>query len=127
MALIVTGIFNNAGQAQQAVENLISSGFMGDCIDFFVNNSSDGNPGTATKSKEWMADTSNTGSGIDHLGCNTDDATYKSAFVAGGASVVTIRPEIDELAKLAAGVLDDSGAVDIEKKGAEYGSNDEIV
>ena len=101
MVLTVTGIFNEAEQAQQAFETLISSGFMHDCIDI--------------------------GIGSDSFCCNPDNDTRKFAKVTGRAMVVTVRAEIEELARLAAGILDDSGAVDIEKKGAEYGFGGEIV
>ena len=53
--------------------------------------------------------------------------TRNYTHVANRALVVTVRTEIDELAKLAAGILDESGAVDIEKKAAGYGFGGEIV
>ena len=53
--------------------------------------------------------------------------TRNYTHAADRAWVITVRTEIDELVKLAAGILDESGAVDIEKKAAEYGFGGEIV
>lgn len=137
MANTVIGIFDNASEAQQAVDQLVSSGFSRNSIDLSAGVSG-GQTGSdnlipdrqvntsGTRTEEIVDDTKDTGSGIGGFfsslfGSDDDDDTGKYSTVGNRGSIVTVHTDTDEEAERAADILDDAGAVDVNERAAEYG------
>ena len=137
MANTVIGIFDNATEAQQAVDQLISKGFSRSNIDLSAGTSNattssdalipDRHVNTSgTRTEEIVDDTKDVGSGIGNFfsslfGSDDDDDTRKYASVGSRGSIVTVHAETDEQAEQAADILDEAGAVDVNERAAEYG------
>ena len=142
MALTVIGIFDDAGDAQQAVEALVNKGFSRSSIDVSAGRSSDttssGSTGlgspipdqhvntTGTRTEEFADDTKDVGSGIGHFfsslfGGDDDDDHRKYSTVASQGSVVTVHATTEDEAEQAADILDDNGAVNVDERAATYG------
>jgi uncharacterized protein (TIGR02271 family) len=121
MAQTVIGVFDNATEAQQAVEELISRGFSRDRIDVSVRNTSTDTTTTHTDEHEHEHE-SGIGKFFSSLfGSDDDDDTRKYTTVASRGSVVTVHAQSDDEAARAADILDDAGAVDVDERAAQYG------
>lgn len=133
----VVGIFDNASQAQQAVEQLVSNGFSRSQVDLSAGLTGQTTDSSAvipdrhantsgTRTEELVDDTKDVGSGIGHFfsnlfgGDDTED-TRKYAQVASQGSVVTVHAQTEEEAERAADLLDEAGAVDVNERAAAYG------
>lgn len=139
MALTVIGVFDNASEAQQAVEQLVSAGFSRSNVDLSAQSgSSYANTATGgdvfpdrhqntsgTRTEEFVDDTKDVGSGIggffSSLFGDDDDERSKYTQVANGGSLVTVHAQTEDEAERAADILDDAGAVDVNEKAAQYG------
>jgi uncharacterized protein (TIGR02271 family) len=137
MALTVIGVFDNASEAQQAVEALVSDGFSRSSIDLSATQASsststsgdyvqDRNRNTSgTYAEEVVDDTKDTGSGIGNFFSSLfgggDDADRYSR-VGDRSSIVTVHAQSDDEAERAADILDDNGAVDVNERDAQYSS-----
>lgn len=137
MANTVIGIFDNASDAQRAVDQLISDGFSRSTIDLSsgVSNTKTGSNEvfpdrhvntSGTKTEELVDDTKDVGSGIGNFfsslfGGDDDDDTRKYSTVGDRGSIVTVHTDTDEEAERAADILDEAGAVDVDERAAEYG------
>ncbi|MBO0936507.1 DUF2382 domain-containing protein [Fibrella sp. HMF5335] len=146
MALTVVGIFDNATQAQQAVEALVNKGISRDNIDLSASRDSEGsntgmtgstnNTGaiipdrhtntSGTMTEEVVDDTKDVGSSIGNFfsslfGDDNDDDHRRYATVAERGSVVTVHAQTEAEAEDAADILDDNGAVDVDERAAQYG------
>lgn len=119
MAQTVVGIFENASEAQNAVEQLISSGFTRNNIDVSVQNTSQ----YSDSSKDVDDDDGSAGDGIGNFFSNlfggSDDNAKKYAKVARRGSVVTVHAQSSEEAERAADILDEYGAVDVDEHASE--------
>lgn len=132
----VVGMFDTAAEAQQAVAQLISSGFTQSQIDL-----STAKPGTTgasdglipdyhtntsgTRTEELVDDTKDVSSGIGNFFSNlfgNEEDTQKYTRVADQHSVVTVHAETEEKAERAAAILDEAGAVDVDERAAGYDS-----
>lgn len=115
MAQTVIGIFDSASEAQQAVQQLISSGLNRNQIDISSQ--------TATESRTSSGSVKNDdnhSSFFKSLLDNDDEAnTYSD--VARRGSVVTVHAQSSEQAQSAARILDQYGAVDVNERA--MGSN----
>jgi len=114
MAQTVVGIFENAGEAQNAVEQLISSGFTRNNIDISVQNSNS----QYSDSKDADDDDSvgdSIGDFFSNLFGGSDDKAKKYAKVARRGSVVTVHAQSSDEAERAADILDEYGAVDVDE------------
>ena len=145
MAVTVIGVFDNATEAQEAVNNLVNAGFSRNSIDVStategayasgqttttgLNTSGDVIPDrhrntSGTAVEEVGDDLKDTGSSIGNFFSSLfgggDDAD-RYTTVADRSSVVTVHAQTDEEAERAADVLDDSGAVDVNERAAQYG------
>ncbi|MDB5243841.1 MAG: hypothetical protein JWP57_4467 [Spirosoma sp.] len=146
-SMTVVGVFDNASEAQQAVEALVSDGFSRSNIDLSTAqtgsqsyNTGDYNSGSGSSSavipdrhqntsgtaaEEVVDDTKDVGSSIgdffSSLFGGGDDAD-KYNRVASDRSVVTVHAQSDDEAERAADILDDNGAVDVDERAASYGS-----
>ena len=144
-SLTVVGVFDNASEAQQAVDALVSDGFSRSNIDLSTaksdayGNSSNSSYGTdsgavvpdrhkntsGTAAEEVVDDTKDVGDSIGNFfsslfGGSDDADKYKR--VAGSSSVVTVHTDSKDEAERAADILDDNGAVDVNEKDATYGT-----
>jgi uncharacterized protein (TIGR02271 family) len=113
MSQTVIGIFENAGQAQQAVLHLINNGFAQDDIDF---------------SSQQDFTESSTATDRDNISrreffrslFDNDSDVEKYSRVASRGSVITVHAHSNEEARQAAAVLDQYGAIDVDEKSAQY-------
>ena len=126
MAHTVIGIFDNASEAQTAVDQLVSKGFSHSNIDLSAGMSGDMTSSGATQTQTVMDDTKETGSGIGGFfsslfGSADDEDTKKYATVGDRGSIVTVHADTDDDAEPAADILDEAGAVDVNERAAEYG------
>lgn len=142
MALTVIGIFDDASNAQQAVEALVNAGFSRSNIDLSAGRSttSTGTSTTGTgevfpdrhvntsgtRTEEVVDDAKDVGSGIGDFfsslfGGNDSDDTRRYSTVANQGSVVTVHTQTEDEAERAADILDNNGAVDVNERAAQYG------
>lgn len=139
MALTVVGIFDDAAEARQAVENLVSEGFSRDSIDLSAqtgtysadrNTTGEAFPDrhqntSGTRTEELADDAKDVGSGVggffSSLFGDDNDDQNKYTRVADRGSVVTVHTSTEDEAERAADILDDAGAVDVNERAAEYG------
>ena len=124
MAQTVVGFFDQASEAQNAVEALVNSGFSRDQIDLSTANSNSTNTydtGTTTSS------TNDNEGGIGGFfrslfGDDDDDRTSRYSTVGERSSIVTVHASSEDHAERAADILDEYGAVDIDEKYNQYSS-----
>ncbi len=118
MKQTVVGLFDKSSDAQQAVEQLLSSGFSNDNVDI---SSGAINAGTNANS------TSNSN---DHEGgigkffknlFGDNDADRYTKVASRSNSIVTVMAQSDDEAERAADILDENGAVNVDEKANEYG------
>lgn len=136
MALTVIGVFDNASEAQQAVDQLLNAGFSRSNIDLsaqtdaYTTTDSELVPGrhtntSGTRTEEFVDDAKDVGSSVggffSSLFGDDDDNRNKYARVADQGSVVTVHAQTEDEAERAADVLDDAGAVDVNERAAQYG------
>jgi len=122
MAQTVIGFFDDAAEAQRAVQQLVSNGFDRDRIDV----SSGNNSGAVSTS-------GNTGNHPDQengitrffknlFGDNDDEAERYSRVGMRSNSIVTVHAQSSDEAERAADLLDDYGAINVNERASEYGS-----
>ncbi len=139
MALTVIGVFDNASEAQKAVEQLVSGGFSRSAIDLSAQTGSFSDTTTTdgtmvpdrhtntsgTRTEELVDDTKDVGSSIGGFFSSLfgDDSDEKNTYadVADRHSLVTVHAMTDDEAERAADILDEAGAIDVNEKAAEYG------
>ena len=130
MALTVVGIFDDASDAQQAVDALVEKGFSRSNIDLSAGRSSDSY--STTSGTDSYNTTSNTSTNDDKssgiggffsslFGSDDDDNTKKYSTVGNRGSIVTVHAQTEDEADRAADILDDNGAVDVDDRATEYG------
>lgn len=135
--MTVVGVFDNASEAQQAVEALVSDGFSRSSIDMSATQSDsttsttgggdyvqDRNRNTSgTYAEEVVDDTKDVGSGIGNFFSSLfgggDDADRYSR-VGDRSSIVTVHAQSEDEAERAADILDDNGAVDVNERDEQY-------
>ena len=133
----VVGIFDNASQAQQAVEQLVNNGFDRSQVDLSAGMRGQPTDSSAvipdrhvntsgTRTEELVDDTKDVGSSIGNFfsnlfGGDDDEDTRKYAQVASEGSVVMVHAQTEEEAERAADLLDEAGAVDVNERAAAYG------
>ncbi|MVM32468.1 DUF2382 domain-containing protein [Spirosoma sp. HMF4905] len=137
MAHTVIGIFDNASEAQQAVDQLISSGFSRSSIDLSAGLSSNATSSdelipdrhvntSGTRTEELVDDTKDVGSSVGNFfsslfGSDDEEDTKKYSTVGSRGSIVTVHTDTDDQAEQAADILDEAGAVDVNERAVEYG------
>ena len=138
MALTVIGIFDDASEAQQAVEALVNKGFSRDSIDISAGRTADTNSAdsafpdrhantSGTRTEEVIDDAKDVSSGIGGFfsslfgSDDDDDKSRRYSTVADRSSVVTVHAQTEDEAERASDILDDNGAVDVDERANEYG------
>ncbi|MDB5247579.1 MAG: hypothetical protein JWQ40_1973 [Segetibacter sp.] len=117
MAQTVIGMFDNAAEAQQAVQELTSRGFSRSSID--VSNPSS----LPTASSASSSNSEDDDNGITKFfkSLFSDDSDKYTAVATRSQSIVTVHAQTEDEAEDAADILDDCGAVDVDERAASYG------
>lgn len=115
MAKTVVGFFDDATDAQRAVERLQSSGISREYVDVARGETSTTN----------VSNDRNEESGITRFfkslfGDDSDDADRYSK-VGQNSTVVTVHAQSDDEAERAADLLDECGAIDVDERSSKYG------
>jgi hypothetical protein len=115
MAKTVLGFFDDASDAQRAVERLQSAGISRQYVDV-----SRGDAGTTNVSHDREEESGITRFFKSLFGGDSDDADRYSK-VGRNSTIVTVHALTDEEAERAADLLDDCGAIDVDERSAQYG------
>ncbi|MDB5120650.1 MAG: hypothetical protein JWN56_1868 [Sphingobacteriales bacterium] len=122
MSQTVIGIFDNENEAQQAVQNLCNRGFNREDVDIASRGTT-----SNTNSSSNDDDDDSFGHSISNffgsLFGNDDDNTSKYAEVAKRGVTVTVHARSEDEAELAADLLDEYGAVNVDERASQYRSN----
>ncbi len=118
MSQTVIGIFDNATQAQTAVEQLVSNGFLRNNIDLSAQTSTES---AATLPDREDEDDSIGGFFKSLFDSDDQNTRGKYARVARRNTLVTVHAQTKQEAQRAADLLDEYGAVDIDERAAQYG------
>lgn len=116
MSHTVIGIFENANQAQQAVQQLLSNGFAQNDIDFSGQQALTNSTNTADQDNMSRRDF------FRSLFDNDADVDNYSS-VAGRGSVVTVHARSTEEARQASSLLDQYGAVDVDEQSSQFNNS----
>jgi stress response protein YsnF len=143
MKQTVIGFFDSSTEAQRAVEKLAEKGFTIDQVDITYNERSvlenQGTDYSSTSSATSTGYSSSTDSSVtdrsrdnDGFGekvsrffkslFDDDDERTKYERAAQNAAIVTVLTDSYEKAQLASEILDDCGAVDVDERSSQYGS-----
>lgn len=129
MAQTVIGVFDDASEAQTAVQELMEAGFSHNNIDLSTTNSLDADvtDSSYTTSTERKSDN---GGGIGGFfsslfGLDDDDDDNRRrrenyTTVGERHSVVTVHTMDSDEAERAADILDDAGAIDVDERAEQY-------
>jgi len=162
MSRTVIGFFDDAAEAQQAVQVLINSGVLQENIDLSKGRSSTSTPYTDTNASRLSStvgeninrpmdyDAARTGSDVDtgtgysdaaniqsaydedkhesgisrffkNLFGDDDDADKFTRIARSSEAIVTVHAQSKDEAERAADILDDNGAIDVDKRASDYG------
>jgi len=123
MALTVVGVFDDAQEAQKAVNDLVSEGFSRDSIDLSTNTGQYPDGGSdADRTVNHNDDDSGIGGFFKSLfGSDDDDDYRRHTTVAQRGSLVTVHAVSEDQAEKAADILDDNGAVNVNDRAEQYG------
>lgn len=126
MSQTVIGIFDNATQAQNAVQQLLNNGFSHDYIDVSSRGTTDtGTVSDSTYSGSSQHSDSDFGDKVSRFFSNlfdADDDRNNYAEVGRRGSVVTVHAQTAQEAERAADLLDQYGAVDVNERAQQYRS-----
>ena len=120
MAQTVIGMFDNATEAQQAVQELLDKGFTQSNIDISNQNTA----GTASSTTDTSREDDNDGIGGFFKSLFSDDDDYADRYshvARRSGSIVTVHVQSSDEAERAADILDDNGAVDVNERASQYG------
>ncbi len=117
MSMTVVGVFDDAQEAREAVDKLVSAGY--------VRNTVDVSPYTGATNTSDRYEDHDHDSGIGNFfrnlfGDDDDDANRYSAM-GSSRSIVTIHATSQDQADKAADILDDCGAIDVRDTADQYG------
>lgn len=121
----VIGVFDNASDAQRAVDQLIGNGFSRDSIDLSSQTSSDFTDNNTTRVDRDDDYDGGIGGFFSSLFGSDSDDSRKYSHAASRGSIVTVHAQSSDEAERAADLLDEYGAVDIDERATEYGYTNE--
>ena len=121
MAQTVIGIFDDASEAQTAMQELVEAGFLQTDIDLSTQTSD-----TTNTSAEYDTDNDRDKKG-GIMGFfaslfDTDDDRDRYTTVGERHSILTVHAQSEEDAERAADILDDAGAIDVNERADQYRS-----
>ncbi len=126
MAQTVIGIFDDASEAQTAMQELMEAGFSRNNIDLSTQNPSDA---TANVSAEYRTDDDHNHEkkgGImgffASLFGDDDDDRDRYSTVGERHSILTVHAQSEDEAERVADILDDAGAIDVNERAEQYRS-----
>jgi stress response protein YsnF len=120
MTHTVIGIFDSAQEAQTAIQQLVSNGFMQQNIDI---SAQDATAATTTGTSGDAGEHDGIGGFFRSLfGGSDEHRTY--SHVARRSTVVTVHAQSPKEAEQARDILDWNGAVDVNERAAQYGYTD---
>lgn len=117
MALTVIGVFDNASDAQRAVDELVNKGFSRNSVDLSAHTGDYSN-----NSYDDDTNDSKVGGFFGSLFGDDDNDTRNYTQVGSRGSIVTVHTQTDDEAERAADILDDFGAVDVNERAAQFTS-----
>jgi uncharacterized protein (TIGR02271 family) len=115
MTKTVIGFFDDASDAQRAVERLQSAGISRQYVDI-----SRGDASTRSVSNDREKESGITRFFKSLFGDDSDDADRYSK-VGSNSTIVTVHAQTDDEAERVADLLDDCGAIDVDERAAQYG------
>lgn len=124
MAQTVIGIFDDASEAQTAMQELMEAGFSRNNIDLSTQNSTD----TTTSADHRTDDESHREKQGGIMGFfaslfgDDDDDRDRFSTVGERHSIVTVHAQSEDEAERAADILDDAGAIDVNERAEQYRS-----
>ncbi|MBA3647661.1 MAG: YsnF/AvaK domain-containing protein [Chitinophagales bacterium] len=125
MTHTVIGMFDDASQAEQAIQELTNNGFNIDNIDIAKRSSSGEANNTGGSYRGSTSDATESESGIgrffNSLFGNTEEASSYAEVAHKSSSIVTVHAETEESATLASEILDRYGSVDVNERANQYG------
>jgi len=120
MAQTVIGFFDDAADAQRAVQQLVSNGFDRDHIDISSGNRSN-TVSTSGDTREHHDHENGISRFFKNLfGDNDDEADRYSRVGMRSNSIVTVHAQSSDEAERAADLLDDYGAINVNERASEY-------
>ena len=125
MANTVIGLFDEARDAQRAVQELTAAGFDRDRIDVTTADVSGPDEGAGARAEESYGN-EGFGDKISNFFTSLfgdddrDRAGYYSETMSRGGTLVTVHADSRESAERAASVLDGAGAIDVDERAAQY-------
>jgi len=120
MAQTVIGMFDNAGEAQRALEHLQQRGISRDRIDL-SRGATSSNVSDSRSSDSDRSSNSFTNFFRNLFGADNDDADRYSRVAERSDTIVTVHAASQEEASMAASILDECGAVDVDARARAYG------
>jgi hypothetical protein len=129
MAQTVIGFFDNASEAQQAVEQLVSNGISRASIDIAASGGSSASSGMTSGTSSYGSTGSTShdegfGDKVSRFFGNlfdSDDDRSRYSTVASRSTTVTVHATSADEAERAADLLDRYGAVDVDERASQYG------
>lgn len=129
MAQTVIGIFDDASEAQTAIQELMEAGFSRNNIDLSTQNASDTTNANASAEYRTDADGKREKEGgimgffSSLFGDDDTDNRDRYSTVGERHSILTVHAQSEDEAERAADILDDAGAIDVNERAEQYQSN----
>lgn len=117
MAQTVIGFFKDPAEAHKAVERLHEKGIAQQYVDVSKGEYLDGTADSEGRNTNKFTDLFN-----KLFGHDSDDAKRYSTIGQTNVTLVTVHASSNDLAEVAADVLDDCGAIDVDEHGSGIGS-----
>ena len=122
MAFTVIGVFDDAQEAQKAVNDLVSEGFSRDNIDLSAKTGQYSDGAYADdRTTDHEEDSGISGFFKSLFGSDDDEDYRRHTTVAQRGSLVTVHATSEDQAEKAADILDDNGAVNTNERADQYG------
>ena len=120
MELTVVGVFDDATEAKNAVEKLVSEGFSRDQIDMSAHTAQ-------TDAYDDDYEDSGVVEFFKNLFGDDDDDHKKYSTVGSRGSIVTVHARTEDRAEDAADILDDCGALNVHDRAEQYGYTNRVA
>ncbi len=128
MAQTVIGIFDDASEAQTAIQELMEAGFSRNNIDLSTQNASEATNANASADYRTDDDGNREKQGgimgffASLFGDDDDNNRDRYSTVGERHSILTVHAQSEDEAERAADILDDAGAIDVNERAEQYQS-----
>jgi stress response protein YsnF len=130
MSQTVIGIFDNAAEAQTAVERLTNSGFDRSMIDLSINDSTSTTSARTSVDDDRDRDNMSFGDRVSRffksLFDEEDERTKYAEVARRGGAIVTVHATSSDEAERISDLLDEYGAVDVDERSKSYGLTSDV-